>query len=279
MIELCYADFYKRVSTLKVGGFHAIVLDLPYDLFGNEKDLPELQWDQVHDLPYLGRLLQNLLKPNGYLIAFGNIQLAMAMLQEWKHLFRLRDHYIWEKPGAMPSNRFKALRVHEFVLVFMRKDARDSLGTWHPQVMEGKPYRKRNTSPDVPTRKQKKAEVSINATGRRHIRSVIHAPHKPVMRKWERLGISHRTIKSIYLVETLLKAYTNPGARVLDPFAGSASTAVACYLQDRDCTAFENDSVYFMEAVQRIERIKIILGNRVDQGYPTSPLSSLELSD
>lgn len=279
MIKLNYANFYIQASRLEQASFNAIFLDPPYNHFGHEKKLKDVAWDNEHDIPHLGKVLKKVLSKHGYIIAFANLELAIDLIQEWSGMFRLREHFIWEKPGAMPSNQYRALRVHEFILVFMHKGAKVSKGTWHPRVIDGNPYVKRNTDLNVPIRKQRKSKFNTNSTGDRFIRSVLYFPHKPVMHTWEKENISHRTIKSVELIETLLKIYTNENDKILEPFSGSAPTAVASYLQNRNCTSFENNSVYYMEAIQRLERVKSLLDKKIDNGYPTTLISTTSMNE
>ena len=51
----------------------------------------------------------------------------------------------------------------------------------------------------------------------------------------------HRTQKPLRLIERLVLASSLPGQIILDPFAGSGTTAVAAKMLDRRCIAFEID--------------------------------------
>jgi site-specific DNA-methyltransferase (adenine-specific) len=45
-------------------------------------------------------------------------------------------------------------------------------------------------------------------------------------------------LPEVYL-ERLIRAYTNPGDKVLDPFGGSGTTAVVAQALGRDCTTID----------------------------------------
>jgi len=94
----------------------------------------------------------------------------------------------------------------------------------------------------------------------RHIRSVLQAPNKPAMKGWERDGCHHPTMKPVSLLAQLIRAYTNPGDWVLDPFAGSGSTALTCFFTGRNCLAYENNTQWFYESTVRFNRIRDMLG-------------------
>ena len=62
----------------------------------------------------------------------------------------------------------------------------------------------------------------------------------------------HPTQKPVKLLRTFIRAYSQRGDTVLDPFAGSASTAIAAKLAGRECIAIEKDPHYFAQAKQRV---------------------------
>ena len=60
----------------------------------------------------------------------------------------------------------------------------------------------------------------------------------------------------LYLIKRLIKASTNKGDVVLDPFGGSGSTCVASILTKRKYIAFELDKSYYNLALKRINKAK-----------------------
>lgn len=70
-------------------------------------------------------------------------------------------------------------------------------------------------------------------------------------------GNSHPTVKSTPLMRWLCRLITPPGGVVLDPFAGSGSTLVACVLEKFRFVGIEQDLAQVVTAKQRIsEAIK-----------------------
>ncbi|NEP17875.1 MAG: DNA methylase [Leptolyngbya sp. SIO4C1] len=65
----------------------------------------------------------------------------------------------------------------------------------------------------------------------------------------------HPTQKPVELLSTFIKAYSRPGDTILDPFAGSASTAIAAKSAGRECIAIEKDPQYFALAKQRLQSL------------------------
>lgn len=62
----------------------------------------------------------------------------------------------------------------------------------------------------------------------------------------------HDTEKPVALLSELIETSTNKGDLILDPFAGSASTAIACYEMKRRFIGYEINEEYYSKAVQRL---------------------------
>jgi hypothetical protein len=65
-------------------------------------------------------------------------------------------------------------------------------------------------------------------------------------------GNDHPTCKSTALMSWLLSLVTKPGDVVLDPFAGSGSTGVACLRAGREFVGVERDAHYWAIARDRL---------------------------
>ena len=66
----------------------------------------------------------------------------------------------------------------------------------------------------------------------------------------------HPTQKPLSLFEELIKKHSNEGDIVLDTFAGSGTTAVACKNTNRKFKGCEISESYYQKALQRIQRIR-----------------------
>jgi site-specific DNA-methyltransferase (adenine-specific) len=62
----------------------------------------------------------------------------------------------------------------------------------------------------------------------------------------------HPTTKPMPLMRELVNDFTRPGDLVLDPFAGSGSTGVACRMLGRRFVGWERDPTYFEIACRRL---------------------------
>lgn len=67
-------------------------------------------------------------------------------------------------------------------------------------------------------------------------------------------GVAHPTVKPVDLMRWLVRLVTPPGGTVLEPFAGSGTTAEACVIEGLHCIAIEREADYLPLIVQRLSR-------------------------
>ncbi|WP_100483387.1 DNA-methyltransferase [Mycobacteroides abscessus] len=67
-------------------------------------------------------------------------------------------------------------------------------------------------------------------------------------------GVQHPTVKPLDLMRWLVRLVAPAGAVVLEPFAGSGTTAEACVLEDRRCIAIEREADYLPLIVSRLRK-------------------------
>ena len=82
-------------------------------------------------------------------------------------------------------------------------------------------------------------------------RPLKHTRPDIIVHKHSTQGNEHPTQKPVGLLEELIEQSTATGDVVLDPFAGSGSTAVAAVRTDRDCVGFELEGDVYQEIVDR----------------------------
>lgn len=72
----------------------------------------------------------------------------------------------------------------------------------------------------------------------------------------DRLGSKHPTVKPVDLMAYLCRLVTPPGGIVLDPFAGSGSTGMACMREGFDCILIEREANYIADIKRRLAHVK-----------------------
>ena len=198
MIQL--GDYRQHIK----GPINAIITDPPYNTTGCE-------WDGNFDAKEFWNTITPLLAEQAVVILTAQMRLAVELIKHSTVDFR--HDLIWEKPNGTGQVRYSPNRCHELILIFGK-----GAPVYNPQMTKGKPY--------VWNATRSKGEATgyqgggkIENTGTRHPRSVLKI-------KQER-GL-HPTQKPTELWNFLIRSYTLPHWSIVDPFAGSGTTAVAC---------------------------------------------------
>ena len=157
--------------------------------------------DHEFNLSWLGEC-HRILKPAGTIWVTGTLHIylsvGMAMMQLG---FRLLNDITWEKTNPPPNLGCRCFTHSTETLLWATKAPKGSKHkyTFHYQDM--------------------KAE-----NGGKQMKTVWQYPAAP---RKEKLHGKHPTQKPVALIDRCLRASTNPGDVVFDPFAGTASTGVA----------------------------------------------------
>lgn len=77
-------------------------------------------------------------------------------------------------------------------------------------------------------------------------------------------GVSHPTVKPVELMRWLVRLVTPADGVVLDPFAGSGTTAEACVIEGFDCIAIEREGEYLPLIAARLDRMPMQLREEPD---------------
>lgn len=112
-----------------------------------------------------------------------------------------------------------------------------------------------------------KASRSEREAGLDHLPPrVVHEAHGDAARQSPRAGAGrsgeprrnhHATVKPVELMRWLVRLVCPPGGMVLEPFAGSGTTLVACALEGVDCLGMELDADYVEIARARVEHARV----------------------
>ena len=72
----------------------------------------------------------------------------------------------------------------------------------------------------------------------------------------DRLGSKHPTVKPVDLMAYLCRLVTPKGGTVLDPFAGSGTTGMACLREGFDCILIEREAEYIADIHRRLAHVE-----------------------
>lgn len=238
-VTLYHGDCREVVPTLKLTA-DCIVADPPYGE-------TSLAWDRW---------------PDGWPTAvsdaaksmwcFGSMRMFLDRRDEFE-FWRLSQDVIWEKQQGtgLAADRFR--RVHEHVLHFYR----NAWAEIHHEVpTDGTHKPPRTHIRRVKPTHQSSASSASSATyvddGSRLVRSVI------VARNLHGRSL-HPTEKPVGILDPLIRYACPPDGTVLDPFAGSGSTAVAARLSGRRAVLVEADERYCELIAKRMLQVPLPL--------------------
>ena len=74
--------------------------------------------------------------------------------------------------------------------------------------------------------------------------------------KADRLGSKHPTVKPVDLIAYLCRLITPIGGTVLDPFAGSGTTGMACLREGFECVLIEREAEYVVDIKTRFDHVR-----------------------
>ncbi|MGH8537069.1 MAG: DNA-methyltransferase [Gammaproteobacteria bacterium] len=167
------------------------------------------------------------LKPTGTIWVSGTLHVylsvGMALLEEG---FRILNDIVWEKPNPPPNLGCRCF-THATEIVL-----------WATKAAKGSPHRYTFNY-----------AAMRSDNGGRQMKNVWRIP---AVGRAEKVHGKHPTQKPVALIDRCLRASTQPGERVLDPFAGSASAGIAALQLGRTFTGCERDSGFIDIAVRRL---------------------------
>ena len=237
-------------------GFSMIFLDPPYfDWNVEEYNIQFGRYTESFlkpDHQKLSKLAFQLLSPNGTVWLCGTIPQLLEDYKYWKRYFRVVFEIIqYKTQGTPPINRFTPMRVHENIWCMIKKNTR---------ISETKLDITRAAKSRKPKRTRNK-EFRIRRTGTiKGIREGVGYPKTviqvPQISSRSKEYYGHPTQKPLKLMRTIIKMSTEEGDTVLDPFAGSGTTLIACEEMNRNCLGIEINKKYIQMIKKRIQILR-----------------------
>lgn len=237
--QVIHGDCLEVMRRFPDGHFQAVITDPPYGTTALAFDQTPIDW------PAWWAEVHRVTAEAGVIVCFAADLFTVDLIQSNRKHYRYR--LVWEKTmptGFLDANR-RPLRAHEDVLIFARR-------------FKGSTYNTQRTSGHLPGKRTRAGGIVAHygtegIAGRcdtddtRHPRSVLRFGHDNT-----RAADYHPTQKPLALMQWLVATYSNPGDRVLDPFAGSGSTGAACVALGREFVGVELDPTYHAVASRRV---------------------------
>ena len=211
-----------------------VLADLPYGVTA-------CHWDKVIDLDAMWVQFKRLIQPKRACVFTATQPFTTDLICSNRAWFKYC--WVWEK--SIGHNFLQAkhqpLRKHEDVVVFA-----ETAPFYSPQMERGTPYT------DKPRKRTHRVvdstipNLGIVNNGTRYPSSVLRIAHG-------NNNAIHPTQKPVALFEYLIRTYTNPGDVVLDPTAGSMTTAIAAMNTGRGYVCIEKDPDEYRKGLDRVQ--------------------------
>ena len=243
-VQLYKGDCLEIMKDIPDKSIDMILCDLPYGTTA-------CKWDVIIPFEPLWKQYNRIIKDNGAIVLFGSQPFTSQLIISNPNMFRYE--LIWDKKigGAFVLANKRPLPKHENILIFYKKSP-----TYNPQMTDAKPENIRpinkgtSQSEAIPVAGGvAKSSKSYNKN-KRFPTSILECSSK--IAECNPINRVHPTQKPVFLLEWLIKTYTNEGETVLDNCMGSGSTGVACLNTNRKFIGIEKDDKYFDIACNRI---------------------------
>ena len=173
---------------------------------------------------------RRVLRPTGTIWVTGTLHIYLSVGMAMRQLgFRILNDIIWEKTNPPPNLGCRCFTHSTEIVLWATKAPK---GSKHKYTFNYGEMKAENGG------KQMKSVWRFPAAGRGE----------------KRLG-RHPTQKPVALIDRCIRASTNPGDIVLDPFAGTAATGVAALMNGRRFLGIEQDPSYVDIGMKRLSAI------------------------
>lgn len=245
--KLYHGDCLQLMREIPSHSVDLILADPPYGTLN--KSNPDAQWDKEVSLPSLWNQYKRIIKPNGAILLFGQGVFAAKLIMSNPKWFKF--DFVWDKVRKSNFLNCKKMpmRQHEQVLVFYDKPP-----TYNPQMVRCEPHQRNHSrgklnKPITNTCYGKFGKAETIISDFKYPGTIVKFPKGHSKEDW-----LHGTAKPVNLLRWLIRTYSNEGDLVLDNFAGSSSTAIACIDEKRDWIMMEKDDVFYNISKKRIEQ-------------------------
>lgn len=231
MQKIIHSDYLDALKKIPDKSIDCILTDPPYGV-------TRAGWDIALNLSEFWAEIKRIRKDSTPILIFCQIPFSIALGAS--NLKELRCEIIYEKTkaGGFLNSKVHPLRAHENIFLFYKKT-----GGYNVVKNKRKKVSIRIKSINSGLYGIPRFQTHKYESSERFPRSVIKIDNVPrdgyKFRKY-----LHPTEKPVALLEHLLRLYSKPNALVLDPFAGSGSTGVACKNLNRQFILIEKEQKF-----------------------------------
>ena len=246
--QLIVGDAFAELPNLRSGSFDLLFADPPYNLtktFGREKFSQTSDERYEEWLDSWMSLCVPLLKPTASVYVCGDWRSGSAIQRVGSKYFKLRNRITWEREKGRGAKANWKNSAEDIWFFTVSDEFTFNLDAVKQRRRVLAPYRENGKAKDWDE------TGKFRDTHPSNIWTDISVPFWSMPENTD-----HPTQKPEKLLAKIVLASTNPDDLILDPFAGSGTTAVVAKKLDRRFVAIESDEEYCLLAAKRLEMAK-----------------------
>lgn len=248
--QFLHGDCLELMREIPDGSVDMVMTSPPYDNLRTYNGMPPFTFDVFRPI---ADQLARVLKPGGVIV--WNVADATVNGSETGSSFRqalyfkdecglnLHDTMIWRK-STQPLSHNRYEQHFEYMFVFSRGKPNAFNGVRERSIYAGQDKSKRTMRRDLENLSNTGSGKSVGETKLKG--NVWDIPAQNVREK------THPATYPLQLPTDHIISWSNPGDLVLDPFAGSGTTAIAAENAGRRWTCMERDPTYYEAAIARV---------------------------
>ena len=250
--RILHGDCFDLITEIEDESIDLIVCDGPYGVTTND-------WDRVGGIQEynleLMRVLTPKLKNGGAFYLFGKPDCIDFV--DYRPYLSLNSRIVWYQPSRLAQGRLSYTNNYDVVCYFTKGKAK----TFNledirvPQLVELEHRKRCENVPSVTNGQYGKTKFNENGKNPGDVWGDI----KQLTYKSKEL-IDRNYLNTIQkpekLIERLVRASSNEGDLVLDPFAGTGTTLVVCQKLNRNFLGYEKDASLIEVVNNRIDNRK-----------------------
>ncbi|WJI27876.1 site-specific DNA-methyltransferase [Thermosynechococcus sp. QKsg1] len=254
------ADAFTLLPQIQSASIDLIICDGPYGVTTNP-------WDRISNIQEFNLKLITIfaekLKEGGALYLFGKPDCIDFI--DYRPFLNLQAKIVWYQPSRLAQGRINYTNNYDLICYFIKGQRPKTFNLDAirvPQLVELEHRRRCERVPSVINGKYGKTK--FNEEGKNpgdvwgDIKQLTYKSKELVARE------ALNTIqKPEQLIERLVKASSNKGDLVLDPFAGVGTTPVVCKRLGRHFIAIEQDQKFVQAANERLREAEYEIAGRL----------------
>jgi DNA modification methylase len=251
--EIYLGDTLELIKYIDSDSVDLIVCDGPYGVTANS-------WDKVSDIQTynlnLIKLFSRVLKPGGALYLFGKDNCIDFI--DYRPYLNINRKIIWYQPSRLAQGRLNYTNNYDLIAYFTKGKAKtynlDDIRV--PQLVELEHRLRCEKVPSVTNGQFGKTKFNDDGKNPGDVWGDIKQltyKSKELMNR-ELLNTIQKPEK---LIERIVKASSNEGDLVLDPFSGVGTTYAVCKKLKRNFIGFELNPNYIEISKERIHQIEL----------------------